>query len=222
MTNDTSASRSWSGMQRMTQARSRTDWKCKWHHWSRIATTDKNQRWQRRRPRMNHHSTSRCWDEKAGDKPSLHSTTMENNTPYVWLPLIRDGAAAGPPGPQRGRTGPRDFWKLIKCDRFLFLDRMAKAAPKPDSSWPVIVIESKNPQTHPRSIKCQQWPSGRAAADRDRARGLNLLTADSTANSPVLSLATDNRRFKASDLNVLLWWRNNPMGKWNPSSMWRT
>jgi len=51
--------------------------------------------------------------------------------------------------------------------------------------------KSPNP---PRSTKCQQWPSGRAAADRDRARGLNLLTADSTTNSPVLSLATDDSK----------------------------
>ena len=87
----------------------------------------------------------------------------------------------------------------------LFDCRMKRASLTPAYlPWPVIVIESKNPQTHPRSIKCQQWPSGRAAADRDRARGLNLLTADSTTNSPVLSLATDNRRFKASDFNVLL------------------
>jgi hypothetical protein len=59
--------------------------------------------------------------------------------------------------------------------------------------WPVIVIENKNPQTHPRSIKCQQWHSGQAAADRDRARGLNLLTADSTTNS-VIYLATDDSK----------------------------
>ena len=77
----------------------------------------------------------------------------------------------------------------------LFDCRMKRASLTPAYlPWPVIVIESKNPQTQPRSIKCQQWPSGRAAADRDRARGLNLLTADSTTNSPVLSLATDDSK----------------------------